>query len=296
MNLCGPLTSGEILLADGATGTMLQAAGLPLGKVPEQWNIERPEEISALYRAYLAAGSRIILTNTFGGSRIKLDRAGCGDIVAEANKAAARMARQAAGDRAFVAGDMGPCGELLQPYGLLAYADAVATFAEQATALAQGGVDCIWIETMASLEEAQAAIEGARQATSLPILCSMSFDTGGRTMMGVTPEQAIERLWPLGLAACGSNCGQGPEQMVATVQRLAAASPEAILIAKPNAGLPQLVDGQQVYHMPPEEMARYMMDCVAAGARVIGSCCGSTPNHIRAIAAALAEREGSNDV
>jgi len=283
------LQSRAILLADGPTGTMLQSMGLPAGKVPEQWNLERPDHVTALYRAYLDAGSQIILTNTFGGSRIKLARAGCPEVTVEANQEAARLAIQAANGRAFVAGDIGPCGELLEPYGTLAYSSAVAAFAEQADALAQGGVDCLWIETMMALEEAQAAIEGAKEVTDLPILCSMSFGPSGRTMMGVTPERAITTLWPLGLAACGGNCGQGPEHMVKTVERMAAAQPEAVLIAKPNAGLPRLVDDRSVFDMTPEAMAEHILSCVRAGARIVGSCCGGSPAHIRAMGQALAK-------
>ena len=283
------LESRAILLADGPTGTMLQSMGLPTDKVPEQWNLERPDNVTALYQAYLDAGSGIILTNTFGGSRIKLARAGCPEITVEANDRAARLAKQAAGNQAFVAGDIGPCGELLEPYGTLAYSSAVAAFAEQADALAQGGVDCLWIETMMALEEAQAAVEGVKEVTDLPILCSMSFGPTGRTMMGVSPEQAITTLWPLGLAACGGNCGQGPEHMVKTIERMAAALPEAVLIAKPNAGLPRLVDDRSVFDMTPEVMAGHLMACVQAGARVVGSCCGGSPAHIRAIDQALAK-------
>ena len=284
------LARAELLVADGATGTMLQAAGLPQGTVPERWNIEQPDRVRALHGAYLDAGSDIILTNTFGGSRIKLERAGCAGITRVTNQAAGMIAKGMAGERAFVAGDIGPCGELLQPYGLLSYDDAVIAFAEQAGALAAGGVDCIWIETMTAIEEMQAAVEGVKAATDLPIFCTMSYGPSGRTMMGVTPEQAMETLWPMGIAACGANCGQGPESMLAVIEKLVAANPSAVVIAKPNAGLPKLVGDEQVYDMGPEEMAGHMMRCVDAGARVIGSCCGSTPEHIRAIAAALRAR------
>lgn len=296
------LASGKVLLADGATGTMLQAAGLPLGTPPERWNLDQPEKIVTLYRAYLDAGSQIILTNSFGGSRLKLIRAGAAEITSEANCAAAALARQAAGERAFIAGDIGPSGELLEPYGDLAYQDAVDAFAEQAAALASGGVDCLWVETMMALDEAKAAIEGAKRAApQLPLFCTLSFGPAGRTMMGVTPEQVIETLCPLGLAACGGNCGQGPEQMVGTIRRMAdhvgagqvgaglrpAPTTAPILIAKPNAGLPRLVEDKQVYDMSPEDMARQMLECIRAGARIVGGCCGSTPAHIRAMARAL---------
>jgi 5-methyltetrahydrofolate--homocysteine methyltransferase len=266
---------------------MLQAAGLPQEKVPEQWNLEQPDQVRALHRAYLDAGSQIILSNTFGGTRIKMDRAGCGDLVVEANHAAARLAKEMAGNKAFVAGDIGPCGELLAPYGSLTHEDAVAAFAEQAKALDAGGVDCLWVETMTALEEMQAALAGAKQASDLPIFCTMSFGPGGRTMMGVSPERAIQTLWSQEVAACGANCGQGPETMAAVVGDMAATQPDAVLIAKPNAGLPKLVDGEQVYDMPPETMAEYLLVCVDAGARIVGACCGSTPDHIRALVARL---------
>jgi methionine synthase I (cobalamin-dependent) len=291
------LSSGKVLLADGATGTMLQAAGLPLGTPPERWNLDQPKKIAALYRAYLDAGSQIILTNSFGGSRLKLKRAGAAEITIEANRAAATLARDAAGERAFIAGDIGPSGELLEPYGDLIYQDAVDAFAEQAAALASGGVDCLWIETMMSLDEAKAAIEGAKRAApQLPLFCTLSFGPAGKTMMGVTPEQVIERLCPLGLAACGGNCGQGPEQMVATICHMAthvgaglrpAPATTPTLIAKPNAGLPRLVGDKQTYDMTPEDMARHMLECIRVGARIVGGCCGSTPAHIRAMARAL---------
>lgn len=287
------LASGKVLLADGATGTMLQAARLPLGTPPERWNLDQPEKILALYRAYLDAGSQIILTNSFGGSRLKLVRAGAAEIAIEANRAAATLARRAAGDQAFVAGDIGPSGELLEPYGDLAYQDAVDAFAEQAAALASGGVDCLWVETMMALDEAKAAIEGAKRAApQLPLFCTLSFGPAGRTMMGVTPEQVVEALCPMGIAACGGNCGQGPEQMVGTIRRMAnnvgAAPTTALtLVAKPNAGLPRLIEDKQVYDMSPEDMARHILECVRVGARIVGGCCGSTPAHIRAMARAL---------
>jgi methionine synthase I (cobalamin-dependent) len=284
------LSSGVMLVADGATGTMLMAAGLPQDKVPEQWNIEQPDRVRALHAAYLNAGSNIVLTNTFGGSRLKLERAGCGSITQLTNKVAAMIAKGMAGDRAYVAGDIGPSGEMLQPYGTLSYEDAVTAFAEQAAALAEGGVDCLWIETMTALEEMEAALEGAQKATDLPVFCTMSYGPSGRTMMGVAPEQAITTLWPKGIAACGANCGQGPESMVAVIEQLSAAMPEATIIAKPNAGLPRLVGDEQVFDMGPEAMAGHVMRCVDAGARIIGGCCGSSPDHVRAMAAALAAR------
>lgn len=282
------LQEGQILVADGATGTQLQALGLPVGAVPEIWNVEQPDKIHAHHRAYLDAGSELILTNTFGGSRIKLDRAGgLGERTAELNRAAAVVAHKAAAGGAYVAGDIGPTGELLAPYGLLSAEEAVQVFAEQARALVEGGVDLIWIETMSDLGEAQAAIEGACQVTDLPIFCSLSFGRSGRTMMGVTPTQAAETLWPLGLAAIGANCGEGIEPVVTALQAMRVAVPDAPLIAKPNAGLPRLEEGRTVFDLSPDDMAAQVPHLVSLGAQVIGGCCGNNPRHIAAIAAAV---------
>jgi len=281
------LLSGKVLVADGATGTMLQAAGLPEGAVPEAWNLTHPEKILDLHRAYLEAGSQIILTNSFGGNRFRLGKKGWGDKVREVNHAAAALAKEAAGQRAFVAGSIGPSGELMKPLGLLSYAVAMEAFAEQAAALAEGGVDAILVETMSDLNEAKAAIEGAQRATDLPVLCTLSFDTKVHTMMGVSPRQAALELWPLGLVAIGGNCGKTLDDMEEVLRQMRAAVPEAILMAKPNAGLPRLVDGQAFYDVTPQVMAEYALRYAELGARIIGGCCGSTPAHIKAIAAAL---------
>lgn len=277
------LQSGRLLIADGATGTLLMAAGLPAGAAPELWNVERPEQILALHRAYLEAGSQIILTNTFGGSRIKLDKFGLGERARELNLAAAALARQASQGRAYVAGDIGPTGELMQPMGALTYDAAWQAFAEQAAALAHGGVDAIWVETMTDLSEAKAAVAGARQATGLPVFCSLSFGRKARTMMGVSARQAAEELWPLGLSAIGANCGEGLEMIPEVLRQMRQVLPEAPLIVKPNAGLPKLVAGQTHYDLAPGDFAAQMKEFIAQGAQVIGSCCGSSPNFIAAL-------------
>lgn len=281
------LARGEVLVADGATGTWLQAAGLPPGTPPELWNVERPEEILRMHGAYLEAGADIVLTNTFGGSRHKLEKAGLGARMEELVGAGARLARQAAGDAALVAGDIGPLGDLLAPLGPVTYEEAVALFAEQARALAEAGVDFLLIETMSDLQEAAAAIAGAQSATDLPVVCSMSFDTHGRTMMGVTPLKMVERLWPMGLAAIGINCGRSLDDNEAALQAAHEAAPQAALWYKPNAGLPRLEGGRTVFDVGPDEFAARVAAAVERGARVVGGCCGTTPAHIRALAQAV---------
>jgi 5-methyltetrahydrofolate--homocysteine methyltransferase len=277
------LQSGKILIADGATGTMLMSAGLPAGAAPELWNAERPEQILALHRAYLEAGSQIILTNTFGGSRIKLDKFGLGDRVRELNRVAVSLAKQASQGKAFVAGDIGPSGELMQPMGSLTYEVALRSFAEQAAALAEAGVDLIWVETMTDLSEAKAAVAGARQVTDLPVFCSLSFGRKARTMMGVSATQAAQELWPLGLDAIGANCGEGLEMIPEVLSQMRAVLPAAPLIVKPNAGLPKLVSGQTTYDLGSEDFAIRMKVFISMGAQVIGSCCGSSPDYIAAL-------------
>jgi 5-methyltetrahydrofolate--homocysteine methyltransferase len=276
-----------VFTADGATGTQLQRAGLPAGAAPERWNLENPDAILRLHRSYLDAGAEIILTNTFGGSRVRLERDGLGEKTVQINKAAAALARQCVGAGQFVFGDMGPTGLLLEPLGPLSYADAVRAFAEQAGALAAGGVDAILIETMSDLNEAKAALEGARQATDLPVLVTMSFDTRGRTMMGVRPSTAVKELWALGAAAVGANCGRSLSETLTAIQEMHQAEPQAVLMAKPNAGLPQIEDEQLVYDVSPEVMAEWSRMFVEQGVKIFGGCCGSTPAHIRAVAAAL---------
>lgn len=284
------LQSGQLLIADGAAGTMLQSMGLKPGQPPELWNVENPAAVRSLHRAYLDAGSQIILTNTFGGSGVRLERGGLAGRLTELNRAGAALAREEAAGRAYVAGDIGPTGELLKPYGKLEYAAAVASFRVQAAALVAGGVDLLWIETMSDIQEAQAAVEAVQAVTDLPLFCSLSFGKWARTIMGATPRQAIEALWPLGLAAVGANCGEGLEVIFPVLQEMRAAVPRAVLIAKPNAGLPRLEQGQTVYDLGPDDFAARGPDLVAAGAQVVGACCGSSPAHIAALAAILGSR------
>jgi 5-methyltetrahydrofolate--homocysteine methyltransferase len=285
------LARGGPVLADGAMGTMLFSAGLQFGDPPEVWNLTHPDIVRGIHRGYLDAGARIVLTNTFGGNRFRLDLSGHADRVDEFNRTAAILLRaevDAAGGEALVAGDIGPSGLIMAPLGTLEPEEAVAGFAEQAAALAAGGVDTFWIETMSDLAEIGAAIEGARSAApELPIIATMTFDTRGHTMMGVSPEAAAASLGEAGVVAFGGNCGNGPEELVPVIARMRTAAPDAILVAKSNVGMPELVDGRAVYRADPAAMAERALEMRAAGATIIGACCGSTPAHLSALAEAL---------
>lgn len=285
------LDAHPVVLGDGAMGTMLQAAGLPAGSAPEQWNVTRPDVVRGIYQAYVDAGAQIIETNSFGGTRYRLGREGLQDHVAEYNLAAARLARQvadAAGREVLVAGSVGPTGEILAPLGTLDPADAQSAFAEQAAALAAGGVDFFLIETMSALEEVEAAIAGIRSASDRPIAVTMTFDTRFRTMMGVKPAQAVQQLYAWGIRVIGANCGNGPAEIERVMSEMAAVKPaDVYLIAQSNAGLPKYVNKKIEYDGTPEVMAAYARTMQALGVKYIGACCGSTPAHIAAMAVAL---------
>jgi 5-methyltetrahydrofolate--homocysteine methyltransferase len=281
-----------VMLADGAMGTMLFESGLQFGDPPERWNLEYPDRVRSIHRGYLEAGSRLILTNTFGGNRLRLGLHGLEGRVAELNMAGALVARaevEASGVEALVAGDIGPSGSILAPLGDTTFEEAAAGFQEQARALLKGGVDVIWIETMSDLEEMRAAIEGVRRVSpGVPLLTTMTFDTRGHTMMGVSPEQAVTSLRTWGAAAIGGNCGNGPDEILGVLEKMHALAPEVVLVAKANAGVPVLIKGQAVYGATPEAMGDYARAAARAGARIIGACCGSTPAHLRAMSEALA--------
>lgn len=283
---------GPVLL-DGAMGTMLMDAGLEQGDPPEGWNVLHPDRVREVHRAYIKAGSRLLLTNSFGGTRFRLELHNLQDRVLELNQAAARIAHaeaDAAPHSIVVAGSMGPSGQLMEPMGTLTYEGAKAAFAEQAAALAAGGVDVLWIETMSDLQEVKAAIDGARSVSDLPVVATMTFDTHGRTMMGVKPEQAVEFLQRFNLSAIGGNCGNGPGEIEAVVTAMHAASPEIPLIAKANAGLPYWEGGELKYDGTPEVMGNYACRVHELGAKFIGGCCGNTPEHIKSMSAALKEK------
>lgn len=289
----GLLKGSATIIADGAMGTMLQQAGLKPGDLPTLWNVENADRVRAVHGAYLAAGAQILLTNTFSGNRFCLGKHGLDQRVEELNMAGAGILRteieaQKKQGQALVAGDIGPSGQLLSPLGKLSFDEAVSGFAEQARALIKGGADIIWIETMADLEEVRAAVEGTRQTSAgIPIIATLTFDTRGRTMMGVKPEAAAGALLGWGVAAFGGNCGNGPDEMLAVIQKMHAAAPGAVLVAKSNAGAPEFVDGATVYRAAPETMAESARQLRAAGARIIGGCCGTMPAHIAVMAKTL---------
>ncbi len=283
------------LVADGAMGTNLFRLGLSSGDAPELWNLDQPGRVATVHREFVAAGSEILLTNSFGANRCRLALHGAQDRVPEVNRAAARIAREVVGGRdrrVLVAGSMGPTGEILEPLGSLAFAAAAAAFADQAQGLAEGGCDLLWIETMSSLDELEAALAGAARA-GLPSIATMSFDTHGRTMMGVTPADALGFCRALSdrPVAFGANCGIGPAHLVWSIVGLAgAAAPEDLLVAKGNCGMPRFDDGAIVYDGTPEVMAEYACLARDAGASIIGGCCGTRPEHVRAMADALHTR------
>lgn len=293
------LNNSKITILDGAMGTMLMARGLKAGEAPESMNLNHTEIVKDIHRAYILAGSQIILTNSFGGNRFRLKFPGLDTNVKEINLSAARIAREVADEfdqLILVAGSIGPTGELMRPIGKLTYEEAVQAFAEQASALSNGGVDIIWIETMGDLNEVRAAVEGVRSVTRLPVTVTMTFESKGRTMMGVTPEQLVKFARENQLAAVGANCGKGPEELIDVIKKMRLADPEITLIAKANAGIPKLVNGVIVYDGTPDVMAEYAVNAYRSGACLVGGCCGSTPQHIKAITDSLASVGGETSV
>ena len=280
-----------ILISDGAMGTMLQGKGLTDGGAPELWNVENPTAIEEVLEEYATAGANLITTNTFGGTRGRLQMHGLDDRLFELNKAGAEIARKVA-DRhpgCFVMGDVGPSGELMEPMGTMTIDEAKNLFADQIKALVAGGVDAILIETMSDLQEVEAAVKAAQEvAPSLPIIVTFSFDTNLRTMMGVKPAVAVKTLAAEGVRIIGANCGRGTDEMRIIAKELTEARPDGVyIITQSNAGLPKLVGGDFIYDGTPEEMAKYAEDMKALGVNVIGSCCGSTPAHTKAMAATI---------
>ena len=289
-NLLDALNDGP-LLGDGAMGTMLQDLGNSEGGAPELWNVERADVVEAVLEGYAAAGSRLLTTNTFGGTRARLQMHDLEARVGELNQAAAELARRVADryDGVFVLGDIGPSGELMEPMGELTPESAADMFGEQIRGLVAGGVDGILIETMSDLAEVEAAVTAARaEAPGLPVLVTLSFDTNLRTMMGVSPAMAVQSIAEMGADVIGANCGRGLEEMRIIAAQLAESGAGSVrLMVQSNAGLPRLQGDTFIFDGTPEEMATYAADMRDLGFSVIGACCGSTPEHIAAMRAAL---------
>jgi 5-methyltetrahydrofolate--homocysteine methyltransferase len=279
------LEAKKVVIVDGAWGTELMNRGLKPREVPDAWNIDRSEDIHSVALSYVNAGADIILTNTFGASPLKLAKRGLAEKTAEINRLGTEISKKAASGRALVFGSIGPTGELIKPLGAVTETELVKGFAEQAKALAAGGADGIVIETMMDLAEAKAALRAVKENTSLSVAVTMTFSKAGgnyATLMGVRPDHAALELERAGADIVGANCGAGIDLMI-EVARLMRPATSLPIWCKPNAGLPELVDGKTVYRESPEKMASRFRDLVEAGANMIGGCCGSTPAHIRAL-------------
>jgi 5-methyltetrahydrofolate--homocysteine methyltransferase len=285
------LQTKPVLLADGATGTNLFQMGLVSGDSPELWNVERPDKIRVLAQSFVDAGSDIILTNTFGCNRRRLMLHNLQDRCRELNMAAVRIAREAAStaDRQIiVAGSVGPTGDLFAPLGVLTEAEAVEVFVEQMVALKEAGADVAWIETMSAAEEMRAAAKAATRA-GLPFVLTASFDTAGRTMMGITPPAFTDFIdaLPGHPIAIGANCGVGASDLLVSVRSILETHPDAIVVAKANCGIPQFVAEEIVYSGTPALMADYARMAIDTGARIVGGCCGTAPGHLAAMRHAI---------
>ena len=287
-NILNVLQRGELILCDGAMGTMLQAQGLPGVVMSELWNAEHPEVIRGVHRAYMEVGAQIATANTFGGNRLRMAEAGLAGRSVELTRLGITLAREVVGDEAWVAGSVGPIGQLLEPYGPLTVAAAEEAFAEQVVALAEAGADLILLETHYDAEEAACAIRMAKAHTSLPVFCTFAFDARGRTMMGLRPAEAAARIQEAGGNVVGANCGAGPAAILAALQGMQGAT-NLPLMAQANAGVPRMGESKTVWDVTPAQMAEQARTFISLGARIIGGCCGTGPEHIAAIAAVLRE-------
>jgi 5-methyltetrahydrofolate--homocysteine methyltransferase len=287
------LARGEILISDGAMGTFLHAQGLGIRECPESWCISHPEVVREIAAAYIAAGSDIVETNSFGGNSFRLEHYHVADKAREFNLAAAALARQAMGDKGYVAASVGPTAQFVKGEGgKIAPEQLYDSFREQVIALAEGGADALCIETMASLTEATQAVRAAKENTRLPVICTFTFDArpkGFFTMMGVTPERAAAGAVAAGADVVGANCGNGIDNMIEIARQMRAAVPGVPILIQANAGLPTIEDGRTVFKETPEYMASKVEELISAGANLIGGCCGTTPDHIAAIAKAARE-------
>ncbi len=280
------LKRGKILVADGAWGTALQARGLEGGECPELWNVEHRDAVFEVAKSYIDAGSNMIETNTFGGNRFKLEYYGLGDRVMELNAAGVRISREAAGEDNWVIASMGPTGKMTL-MGDVTEEDFYEVFKEQAAAFVEGGADAAVIETMSALDEAVAAIRAVKENTSLEIISTFTFEPtvqgDFKTMMGVTPAEAALKAVEAGADIVGANCGKGYEGMTKVIEEIKGVLPDIPVIIQANAGLPELVDGVSVFPATPDEMADQNPFWIKAGVNIIGGCCGTTDEHIRAI-------------
>jgi 5-methyltetrahydrofolate--homocysteine methyltransferase len=290
-NLYDWLDAGNTLVGDGAMGTALQDLGLTDGGAPELWNVDFPDRVASVLTGYASAGANVLTTNTFGGTRPRLQMHALEDRVHELNKAGAQVARQVADkfENVFVFGDIGPSGDLMEPMGTLTHESAKELFAEQIKGLVDGGVDAILIETMSDLAEVAAAVAAAHEvAPGMPVVATLSFDTNLRTMMGVKPAMAITEIGALGVRLVGANCGRGTDEMEIIAKELVEAAPAGVhVFVQSNAGLPKLVGAEFVYTGTPEEMGVFAAQMKDLGINAIGTCCGSTNEHTAAIAKVL---------
>jgi 5-methyltetrahydrofolate--homocysteine methyltransferase len=282
------VAQGDILISDGAMGTYLQAKGLRPGECMELWCISHPEVVRGIHEAYIAAGADIIETNSFGGTCYKLKPYGLAEKVRELNLAAVALAKQAIAGKGYVAASVGPTGRIVEDEGGdLTPQDLYEAFKEQVVALAEGGADALCIETMVSLTEALQAIKAAKENTELPVICTFTFEPGARgfrTMMGVTPERAARETAAAGADIVGANCGNGIVNMIEVTRQVRAAQPNTPILIQANAGTPVLEGERTVFPETPEFMASKVPELIKAGAQIIGGCCGTTPDHIAAMA------------
>ena len=287
-NLLKRVKAGEVLISDGAMGTFLHAKGLQGGECPESWCVSHPEAVKDIAQAYVDAGSDLVETNSFGASSFKLKSYGFADKVHEFNVAAAKLAKQAMGNKGYVAASVGPTGHIVIEEGGDTTAEQLyEAFKTQVIALAEGGADAICVETMSSVVEAEQAVKAVKENTDLPVICTFSFEPGikgFRTMMGVKPERAAKAAAAAGADIVGANCGMGISNMIEITRQMRAAVPDVPILIHANAGPPVMENGKTVFKESPELMASYVAELVQAGANIIGGCCGTTPAHITAMA------------